>query len=189
MDVWSRRDKILEVVVNSGVDVVQFSELRRVEDLEGEYIDDLQVDLYWLGQREFIEIFDSFPGDISTVRAKRRGIDLVEHGISVKEISRPQTRSSFVNSQVNFNLGSAINIQGDGNNVNQNNESELLREIMLALYANGETGRAEELQSVSEKEGKRGALKTVRAWMAENVLAPAASAAIGPLVTQALFGS
>ena len=133
MDVWSRRDKILEVVVNSGVDVVQFSELRRVEDLEGEYIDDLQVDLYWLGQREFIEIFDSLPGDISTVRAKRRGIDLVEHGISVKEISRPQTRSSFVNSQVNFNLGSAINIQGDGNNVNQNNESELLREIILAL--------------------------------------------------------
>ena len=186
MNVWARRDLILKMVVESGTELTHFSNLRRAKELEWESIEDLQNDLYWLGQREMIDIFGCIPGEIGSVRALREGVDHVEHSIPVREASDPTVRRPTVRSQVNYNSGSAVNIQGDGNTVNQTNESEIFAEIVSVLREHDEGERADELQTIGEKEGKKGALKTLVSWLADNLIGPVAKEAVVPLATQAL---
>ena len=186
MDVWTRRELILKMVVKSGAELTHFSNLRRTNELEEESIEELQNDLHWLGQRGMIDIFGCVPGEIGSVRALRKGVDYVEHSIPLREASDPTVWRPSVHNQVNYNSGYAVNIQGDGNTVNQKNESEIFAEIVSVLREHDEGERADELQAIGEKEGKKGALKTLVSWLADNLIGPVAKEAGVPLATQAL---
>ena len=99
MDVWNRRELILKMVVESGIELTHFSNLRRTKELEGESTEDLQNDLYWLGQEGMIDTFGCIPGEIGSVRALRKGVNHVEHSIPLREASDPTVRRASVHNQ------------------------------------------------------------------------------------------
>ncbi|MCL8494287.1 hypothetical protein M5J06_09140 [Corynebacterium sp. B5-R-101] len=186
MNLWHRRDALLKTIVQSHSDIVHFSDLRQHCSLRDQTPSLLQSDLHWLGQRGFIDTFDSAPGDISTIRAQPLGIDLVEHEISIESASYPSNKRINMESQINFNSGNAINIQGNHNSVNQSNENSLAEQAISALQENGEPEKADQLLELHEKEGAAAAFKQAFSWITDKVLAPSASAALVPVVTKAI---
>ena len=186
MNDWLRRDRILRATVRSPVTFIHFNELRQHDFLCDEDSEVLQSDLHWLGQRGFIDTFDCTPGDISTVRARPDGIDLVEHGISVETASDPRSERTTMESQINFNSGNSINIQGNHNSVSQSNENALVERTVSVLQENGETERANQLLELHEKEGAAAVFKQAFSWIADKVLAPSVTTALVPIVTQAM---
>lgn len=89
-------------------------------------------------------------------------------------------------SQINFNSGNAINIQGNHNSVNQSNENSLVEQAISTLKENGEPEKADQLLALHEKEGAATAFKQAFSWITDKVLAPSASAALVPVVTNAI---
>ncbi|BAC19772.1 hypothetical protein HMPREF0290_3011 [Corynebacterium efficiens YS-314] len=90
-----------------------------------------------------------------------------------------------MNHQHNVNNAPAVNVQGDNNVINQQNQSQLVDDIVSTLREHGETNHADQLEKEKQDNGPKTALTKGMSWVANKAFAPPVLAALAPYIAQA----
>lgn len=90
-----------------------------------------------------------------------------------------------MNYQHNVNNAPAVNVQGNNNVVNQQNQSPLIDEIISTLRDYGESAHADQLEKEKQENGPKSAIARATGWVANKVFSPEVLAAIAPPIAQA----
>lgn len=90
-----------------------------------------------------------------------------------------------MNHQHNVNNAPAVNVQGDNNVINQQNQSQLVDNIVSTLREHGENNHADQLEKEKQDNGPQSAINKGIGWVANKVFAPSVLAALAPYIAQA----